>query len=94
MDCNTCDSSTAVIINTPEVVNVTLTITDKAKEMLNGAFGDDRSNALLVEYCLEDVPDTCMIYKLSKRLTKTVKNYKSMGLEFLFQMQHPTYWME
>ncbi len=48
MDCNTCDSSTAVIINTPEVVSVTLTITDKAKEMLNGAFGEDRSNALLV----------------------------------------------
>lgn len=36
------------MINTPEVVSVTLTITDKAKEMLNGAFGDDRSNALLV----------------------------------------------
>ncbi|RAH14788.1 MAG: iron-sulfur cluster assembly accessory protein [Methanobacteriota archaeon] len=48
MDCNTCDSSTAIVINQPTVVEVTLTITDKAKEMLSGAFGDDRSNALLV----------------------------------------------
>ena len=48
MDCNTCDSSTAIVINQPTVVEVTLSITDKAKEMLSGAFGDDRSNALLV----------------------------------------------
>ena len=48
MDCNTCDSSTAIVINQPTVVEVTLTITDKAKEMLSGAFGDDRTNALLV----------------------------------------------
>lgn len=48
MDCNTCDSSTAIVINQPTVVEVTLTITDKAKEMLSGAFGEDRSNALLV----------------------------------------------
>lgn len=48
MDCNTCDSTTAVVINKPEVVDVELTITQTAKEMLNSAFGDDRSNALLV----------------------------------------------
>ena len=48
MDCNTCDSAPAVVINKPEVVNVNLTITDKAKEMLSSAFGEDRSNALLV----------------------------------------------
>ena len=48
MDCNTCDSSTAIVINQPTVVEVTLTITDKAKEMLSGAFGEDRTNALLV----------------------------------------------
>ena len=48
MDCNTCDSSTDIVINQPTVVEVTLTITDKAKEMLSGAFGEDRSNALLV----------------------------------------------
>jgi len=48
MDCNTCDSSTAIVINQPTVVEVTLSITDKAKEMLSGAFGEDRSNALLV----------------------------------------------
>ena len=48
MDCNTCDTAPAVVINKPEVVDVTLTITEKAKEMLSSAFGDDMSHALLV----------------------------------------------
>lgn len=48
MDCNTCDSAPTVVINKPETVDVSLTITIKAKEMLDSAFGDDRSNALLV----------------------------------------------
>ena len=48
MDCNTCDSAGAVVINKPEVVEVSLTITDKAKEMLSSAFGDDMFHALLV----------------------------------------------
>lgn len=48
MDCNTCDTAPAIVINTPEVVDVGLTITEKAKEMLSSAFGDDMSHALLV----------------------------------------------
>ncbi|MDP6869764.1 MAG: iron-sulfur cluster assembly accessory protein [Candidatus Poseidoniaceae archaeon] len=48
MDCNTCDSTGAVLVHTPEVVEVSLTITLQAKEMLENAFGDDRSHALLV----------------------------------------------
>ena len=48
MDCNTCDTAGAVVINKPEIVDVNLTITDKAKEMLTTAFGDDMSHALLV----------------------------------------------
>ena len=48
MDCNTCDTAPAVVINKPDVVDVDLTITDKAKEMLSSAFGEDMSNALLV----------------------------------------------
>lgn len=48
MDCNTCDTAPTIVINKPEVVEVTLTITQKAKEMLENAFGDDRSHGLLV----------------------------------------------
>ena len=48
MDCNTCDTAPAVVLNKPEVVNVTLTITTKAKEMLDSAFDGDMSHALLV----------------------------------------------
>ena len=48
MDCNTCDTAPAVVINQPDAVEVSLTITGKAKEMLTSAFGDDMSHALLV----------------------------------------------
>ena len=48
MDCNTCDTAPAVVINKPDVVEVDLTITEKAKEMLSSAFGDDMSHSLLV----------------------------------------------
>ena len=50
MDCNTCDTAPAIVINKPEVVEVSLTITSKAKEMLENAFGDDRSHGLLVGF--------------------------------------------
>ena len=48
MDCNTYETPTAVVINKPDVIDVELTITVKAKEMLSSAFGDDMSHALLV----------------------------------------------
>ena len=34
MDCNTCDTAPAVVINKPDVIDVNLSITEKAKEML------------------------------------------------------------
>ena len=48
MGCGTCEAAAAVVINKPDVVDVELTITVKAKEMLSSAFGDDMSHALLV----------------------------------------------
>ena len=48
MDCGTCESASPVIIQKPDVVNVNLTVTDNAKSMLEQAFGEDRSMALLV----------------------------------------------
>ncbi len=48
MDCGTCDSASPVVIQAPEVVDVELTITDNAQKMLEQAFGEDRSMALLV----------------------------------------------
>lgn len=48
MDCGTCDSASPVVIQAPEVVDVELTITDDAQKMLEQAFGEDRSMALLV----------------------------------------------
>ena len=46
MDCGTCEVVT--IMEAPEPVDVTLTITDIAAEMLQEAFGEDQNSALLV----------------------------------------------
>jgi iron-sulfur cluster assembly protein len=48
MDCGTCESAPTIEVVQPKTVDVTLTITEKAIEMLTDAFGDDRSHALLV----------------------------------------------
>ena len=48
MDCGTCETAGPIQVIQPEVVDVTLTISDKAQTMLADAFGDDRSMALLV----------------------------------------------
>jgi len=46
MDCGTCEVVT--IMEAQEPVEVTLTITDMAAEMLQEAFGEDQNSALLV----------------------------------------------
>ena len=46
MDCGTCEVVT--IMEAPEPVEVTLTITDMAAKMLQEAFGEDQNSALLV----------------------------------------------
>jgi iron-sulfur cluster assembly protein len=48
MDCGTCETASPIQVVQPDVVDVTLTISDKAQTMLLDAFGDDRSMALLV----------------------------------------------
>ncbi|MAV44403.1 MAG: iron-sulfur cluster assembly accessory protein [Euryarchaeota archaeon] len=48
MDCGTCETASPLEVHKPEVVNVDLTISNNAVQMLGDAFGDDRSMALLV----------------------------------------------
>ena len=48
MDCGTCETSGPVLVQQPEIVEVQLTITENAVNMLSQAFGDDRSMGLLV----------------------------------------------
>ena len=48
MDCGTCETAPAIEVIKPKVVDVSLTITANAIDMLTEAFGDDRSHALLV----------------------------------------------
>ena len=48
MDCGTCDVANPISVETPLIVSVNLTITEKAQSMLAEAFGDDENSALLV----------------------------------------------
>tara|TARA_Y100000766_G_scaffold284956_1_gene305561 strand:- start:816 stop:1196 length:381 start_codon:yes stop_codon:yes gene_type:complete len=48
MDCGTCETAGPIQVIQPKVVDVALTISEKAQTMLADAFGDDRSMALLV----------------------------------------------
>ena len=48
MDCGTCETAGPIQVVQPDVVDVSLTISDKAQTMLLDAFGDDSSMALLV----------------------------------------------
>jgi iron-sulfur cluster assembly accessory protein len=48
MDCGTCETAGPVLVQQPEAVDVELTITQNAVNMLDQAFGDDRSMGLLV----------------------------------------------
>ena len=48
MDCGTCETAGPVLVQQPEIVEVKLTITENAVNMLSQAFGDDRSMGLLV----------------------------------------------
>ena len=48
MDCGTCDLTGPIQVMKPEVVDCEITMTAKAKAMLEEAFGEDRSHALLV----------------------------------------------
>ena len=48
MDCGTCEVANPIQLQTPEAVNVDLTITDTAQLMLAESFGEDKDMALLV----------------------------------------------
>ena len=48
MDCGTCETAGPVLVQQPEAVEVQLTITQNAVDMLSQAFGEDRSMGLLV----------------------------------------------
>ena len=48
MDCGTCEVVSPIVLESPTIVEVKLSITEKAKMMLEEAFGDDDDLSLLV----------------------------------------------
>ena len=61
-------------VHRPDEVDVELTLTEKATTMLEDAFGDDRSHALLVGVLSGDVQATCTTFKSWNQRTRLAKN--------------------
>ena len=76
MDCGTCDSASPVIVQKPEVINVNLTVTENAQSMLEQAFGDDRSMALLVGV----LSGGCSGYKYDLQIIEPLEDTEHFGL--------------
>ncbi len=63
MDCGTCESASPLQVHVPDEVEVDLTMTEKARDMLTDAFGDDRSTPSSWACSAVDAPATCMTSK-------------------------------
>ena len=94
MDCGTCETAPTIEIIQPKVVDVSLTLTEKAIEMLT-------TPSVMIEVMLYwsvsfqvAVQVTCTIYKLSNQPISTVKNSKYQASEYLFRTLHPIFSME
>ena len=48
MDCGTCPSTDAVVVEVPKAIECSITITGGAAKMLQEAFGEERDSSLLV----------------------------------------------
>ena len=94
MDCGTCETAPTIEIIQPKVVDVSLTLTEKAIEMLNDAFGDDRSHALLVGV----LSGGCSGYMYDLQIVESTdidcQELEVSGSECSFQTLHRIFSME
>ena len=74
MDCGTCDSAPTLQVHAPEVVDVSLTMTDKATSMLEDAFGDDAATPCWWVFSAVVAPATCTTCKSLNQPKHPAKN--------------------
>ena len=69
MDCDTCPSTSPLQVVIPEIKEISLTLTQKAKNMLIGVMGEDSDSALLVDV----LSGGCSGYKYDLQIIEPVE---------------------
>ena len=76
MDCSTCHSTSPLQVVIPEMKEMSLTITEKAKNTLLGVMGDDSESALLVDV----LSGGCSGYKYDLQIIEPLEGTEHFGL--------------
>ena len=76
MDCETCPSTSPLQVVIPETKEMSLTITEKAKNTLLGVMGDDSESALLVDV----LSGGCSGYKYDLQIIEPLEDTEHFGL--------------
>ena len=76
MDCEACPSTSPLQVVIPETKEMTLTITEKAKNTLLGVMGDDSESALLVDV----LSGGCSGYKYDLQIIEPLEDSEHFGL--------------
>ena len=76
MDCEACPSTSPLQVVIPESKEMTLTITEKAKNILFGVMGDDSESALLVDV----LSGGCSGYKYDLQIIEPLDGTSHFGL--------------
>lgn len=76
MDCEACPSTSPLQVVIPESKEMTLTITEKAKNILLGVMGDDSESALLVDV----LSGGCSGYKYDLQIIEAMDNSEHFGM--------------
>ena len=76
MDCEACPSTSPLQVVIPETKEMSLTITEKAKNILLGVMGDDSESALLVDV----LSGGCSGYKYDLQIIEPLEDTEHFGL--------------
>ena len=76
MDCEACPSTSPLQVVIPETKEMSLTITEKAKNTLLGVMGDDSESALLVDV----LSGGCSGYKYDLQIIEPLEGTEHFGL--------------
>ena len=76
MDCEACPSTSPLQVVIPETKEMSLTITEKAKNTLLGVMGDDSESALLVDV----LSGGCSGYKYDLQIIEPLEDTEHFGL--------------
>ncbi len=76
-DCDTCGVGEPLQLNTPEIAEISMTVTDKAKEILVGVLAEEENSVLLVGL----LSGGCSGYLYDLQIVEKPSDSKFQGIE-------------